>query len=437
MNARLTAANILHQVAQHGRSLQDVFNEQVPSDCSSTNHGLIKELVYGVLRIRSQLTFISNKLLNSPLKNKDALVLELICIGIYQLLAHATADYASVSETVNAAKSCKQPWAPSLVNKLLRRFQAEKTTFIEQLKHAPEETLYAHPKWLLSALKSAWPSQWQAIAEANNTQPPMSLRVNEQQQNRSSYLQKLTASDLLAKITKLNSTGITLDKPTPINRIPDFQQGSCSIQDLAGQQVISFLDLKPGQRVLDACAAPGGKTCHMLEAEKNLERLVAIDQDPTRMLKIKENINRLQLPHNNLQLVLADITHTKEWWDGSAFDRILVDAPCSATGVIRRHPDIKLLRRETDIQLQVQLQNRILNNLWPLLKKGGRLVYTTCSILPAENQQLIQQFLKEHKDAKEIKHEVSWALATNPGYQLLPGNNYNTDGFYYATLTKS
>jgi len=432
MNTRAHAAVILQQVTQQQRSLSAVLTD--PKNTLPNNDiSFMKELCYGTLRWYYPLHSISQKLLNSPLKSKDQDIHCLLLAGLYQLFYLNTPDYAAVSETVNAAKQLNKPWAGGLLNKVMHRAIREKAQL--QLPGVDQEAEFAHPAWFIEKIRQAWPEQWQSILKANNDYPPMFVRVNLRKTSRDDYLSKLTDAEIKASIVDDCNTALLLHEPLPVDKVPGFREGLCSVQDVSGQYATELLDLQPEQTVLDACAAPGSKTSHMLEQHQDLAKLVAIDKDATRLFRIKENIERLQLGHLNVQLKLADASHTDQWWDGVPFDRILLDAPCSATGVIRRHPDIKLLRRKTDI---VQLQHeqlKLLHRLWPLLAPNGKLLYTTCSVLPEENETVVGQFLKANQDAKVVPITLNGGLSLEHGYQILPTLG-GADGFYYCCFTK-
>lgn len=434
MNSRAIAAKIICEVIADKRSLTKVLKDNLAEKINKNEQAFIQELSYGTLRWYNQLLEISNHLLNTPLKSKNQDLLCLLITGLYQLLFSHKPDYAVVSETVTASKILKKNWAKGLLNKLLRRFIAEKDKILETINQEPTAH-YSHPLWLLQKIQKDWPNDWQDIIKANNSRPTLTLRVNAQKTNREEYFTILNENNITAKKIPGLTHAIQLNHPIPVTRIPGFKEGFCSIQDGSGQKVIELLDIHEKHNVLDACAAPGSKTCHILETVPNLSHLVAIDKDANRLTKIKENIERLELPHDKLHFVLADASHTKQWWDGIPYDRILLDAPCTASGTISRHPDIKILREPEDIETLAQQQIHLLNSLWPILKKQGRLLYTTCSIFPEENEQIIQQFLRIHKDAKIIPLNIEWGVALNYGRQQLP-HYQGMDGFYYALIEK-
>ncbi|MEE9551830.1 MAG: 16S rRNA (cytosine(967)-C(5))-methyltransferase RsmB [Gammaproteobacteria bacterium] len=432
MQARTLATQVLTEILTQGKSLPRLlpsFLEQLPSH---RDQAFVQELCYGVLRWYHRLDFILQILLEKDLKPKDTDIKVLILLGLYQLEYLQTPQHAAVSATVEICDELHKSWAKKLVNALLRRYQRESEHL---LCRADQNTSarYAHPPWIIDSLRKDFPDQWQTIINNNNCKPPMFLRVNSRQTNRSDYLTKLETANIKAEATTLNEAGIKLGKPVGVDHLPKFHEGHVSVQDLAAQLSFSLLDLKPGQRVLDACAAPGGKLAHILEQVPKLEKVVAVESDKNRFERLQQTLDRLQLAatiHN------ADVRSTDQWWDGIHFDRILLDAPCSASGIIRRHPDIKILKRPEDIKGSTQMQSELLAALWPLLKSGGKLLYATCSVLTAENDKQINTFTTKHQDAKPIINHTAWGQVTTFGRQILPGDN-DMDGFYYASLEKT
>ncbi len=391
---------------------------------------LTQELCYGVLRYYPRLAFLAARLLNKPLKRKDLDVQQLILIGLYQLIYLKVPVHAAVAETVAATRLLGKDWAAGLVNALLRGFQRGAAPLLAQADADPVAH-YAHPFWWLTQLQSDWPAHWQDILDANNQRPPMTLRVNALRNSRDDYAAQLQAAGIIAHPVPLAPQALTLEKPVDVAQLPGFGDGAVSVQDAAAQLVAPLLNLAPGQRVLDACAAPGGKTAHLLESESQLQ-VQALDSDAQRLTRVEDTLRRLQLA---AELRHGDAADPQDWWDGKAFDRILLDAPCSGSGVIRRHPDIKLLRTAQDIVALAQQQRRLLDALWPLLAQGGILLYATCSVLMAENQHNLAQFLATHSDAREQPIDTDWGHTQTPGRQLLPGE-HGMDGFYYARLMK-
>lgn len=428
-NSRARAAKIITAIILDGSSLTAALKQISPAD---QDRSFIQELCYGVMRWYGQLIAITKVLITKQLKAKDSDIQALILLGLYQVIHLQTPLHAALNETVQAARDLNKSWATKLINGVLRQFLRNKESIFEKINNDPVAR-YAHPKWLLQTLKKAWPEHWEAIVNANNQRPPMILRVNCQQVARDEYLELLAEQKILAEAAPHADQGIILTTPCNVNDLPGFNEGKVSVQDSAAQLAAGLLDLQPGQRVLDACAAPGGKTAHILETEPKLSELVAIDNDDERLKKISDNLNRLQL---RATVKCVDAATPQDWWDGRQFDRILLDAPCSATGVIRRHPDIKVLRRAEDIAALAKTQQQLLTALWSLLKPGGLLLYITCSVLPAENTEVLQRFLTLHTDANEKKIEASWGIPASIGRQIFPGEQ-QMDGFFYALLEKT
>jgi 16S rRNA (cytosine967-C5)-methyltransferase len=428
LNTRLVAAKVLSRVLQDGQSLTAALDKAFLDIESGKDRAFIQALCYGVCRQYHRLDFILSQLLDKPLKDAD--VKSLALVGLYQLNFMRVKPHAAVSETVLAAR--KKPWAKSLINALLRTYLREQ----EGLEHKADKFQVAalsHPDWLIKQIELDWPEQALSILQENNQQPPMVLRVNLAKTTLEHYLQLLAGQEIGGEPVSFCPSAIRLDKPVPVDLLPGFVGGLVSVQDTAAQLAAGLLDVQPGHRVLDVCAAPGGKTAHILESQSQLKELVAVDIDEARMQRVSENLQRLNL---QAKLVVGDAANPEGWWDGQPFDRILLDAPCSALGVIRRHPDIKLLRRAEDIsQLQV-LQKNILQAVWPLLAPGGQLLYATCSILKQENEQQVQVFLAEHSDAVELPVDADWGVAGVCGRQILTGDSA-MDGFYYARISKS
>jgi 16S rRNA (cytosine967-C5)-methyltransferase len=427
VNTRLVAARVLSRVLQDGQSLTAALDNTFSSIESGKDRAFIQALCYGVCRQYHRLDFILSQLLDKPLKDAD--IKSLALVGLYQLKFMRVKPHAAVSETVLAAR--KKPWAKSLLNAVLRTYLREQ----EGLEHKADKCQVAalsHPDWLLRQIEQDWPEQAPAILQQNNQQPPMALRVNLAKISRESYLQLLTEQEITAETVSFCPSSIKLEKPVSVDLLPGFADGLVSVQDTAAQLAAGLLDLQSGQRVLDVCAAPGGKAAHILESQAQLEELVAVDIDESRMQRVSENLQRLNL---QAKLVVGDASNPSAWWDGKPFDRILLDAPCSALGVIRRHPDIKLLRRAEDIGQLQALQKSILHAIWPLLAPGGIMVYATCSILKQENEHQVQAFLAEYSDAVELPIDADWGAAGICGRQIFTGESA-MDGFYYARLSK-
>jgi len=427
-NPRALAAQVLARV-MGGRYLDDALDEALAA--RPPEAALVQELAYGTLRGFHQLTGIARLFLEKPLKPKDQDVHALLLAGLYQLRALRVATHAAVDETVAAAEALGKPWAKGLVNACLRAYLRRRNEADGAVQHDVTLRL-SHPAWLLEKFRAAWPDDWERVAQANNERPPLTLRVNLRKTTRSHYLEALRAAGLAARANTALDTDITLETPVPVTQLPGFADGLVSVQDVAAQWATVLLDVEPGSRVLDACAAPGGKTGHLLERTPGLARLVAVDREPARVARIAENLRRLGL---EAQLVTADAAEPAAWWDDRPFDRILLDAPCSATGVIRRHPDVKLRRKPADLPKLAAEQARLLRALWPLLKPGGKLLYVTCSILPEENQNTVRAFLAREASALEAPLPAAVGRACAAGRQILPGEA-GMDGFYYACLHK-
>jgi len=426
-NTRGVAVQVLTQVLQKGHSLTVALDQALPSVESGQDRAFIQALCYGVCRHYHYLDFILMQLLAKPLKEMDVKVLALI--GLYQLRFMRVKTHAAVSETVHAAR--KKPWAKGLVNALLRTYLRDQDAFEQAVKHSLAVAT-SHPDWLIQHIQRDWPEQAGQVLTENNLPPPMVLRVNLAKTSREQYLRQLSGLDITAVAVDFCPSALMLDKPVPVEQLPDFFGGSVSVQDTAAQLAAGLLALDAGLRVLDVCAAPGGKTAHILEAQPHLSALVAVDIDAARMQRVSDNLQRLQL---SATLLVGDAAKPLDWWDGLLFDRILLDAPCSATGVIRRHPDIKLLRRAEDIARLQVLQQSILEAIWPLLAPGGLLLYATCSVLKQENEQQVLAFLAAHPDAVIEPFSGEWGRAGDCGRQVLPGDQ-GMDGFYYARLAK-
>lgn len=427
LSSRATAAKFLSNVLTHSSSLSKI-NFSTVEDGS-----FVQQLCYGVMRWHEQLSAILNQLLKKPLKEKDQDIEALLLIGLFQLIHLQTPAHAALHATVEAAKELKKPWAVSFINGVLRNFDREQQLYLDQIQEL-ETACYSHPQWLLGKIKKFWPEHWQDILAANNIHPPMILRVNQQKISAEKYLALLVENDIPAELSKFSQAAIFLTSPCPVTALPGFNDGLVSVQDTAAQLAAELLELSPGQTILDACAAPGGKTAHILECEPNIKQLIALDIDELRLTKIKDTLERLKI-NEKVELICADASAANVWWNSELFDRILLDAPCSATGVIRRHPDIKYLRQPEDITALAEKQTALLNNLWPLLKPGGILLYATCSVLPQENNKIIREFLANHADAEEIKIQADWGIELDHGRQILSGQE-NMDGFYYAKIRK-
>jgi len=435
MNPRLAAAKALTAVLNGKASLNSSLPIQLDK-VEVRDRGFTQDLAFGTARWQPRLSALAAKLLQKPFKAADADVEALLLVGLYQLLYTRVPAHAAIGETVGCADKLKKPWAKALLNAVLRRDQRESEALLAELEHDPVVRT-AHPRWLQKSLKAFWPEHWEAICAANNAHPPMILRVNRRHHARDAYLKLLSAAGVAAKACVYSQDGIVLDEAGDVRSLPGFAEGWISVQDEAAQLAAELLELAPGQRVLDACCAPGGKTCHILEVQPELAGVVAVDLEAKRLVRVRENLDRLKL---DAQLIAADGRDTQAWWDGQPFQRILLDAPCSATGVIRRHPDIKLTRQPDDIAALAQLQGELLDALWQTLEVGGILLYATCSTLPTENTEVIEAFLARTPGARELDiggqlGQPAAGLRQPHGRQLLAQEGGH-DGFYYAKLIK-
>lgn len=428
LDARAAAAKVIGDVI-FGTSLNQALPQRL-QQVAGRDRALLQQLCYGTLRQQPRLQPVLDQLLSKPLRDKDRDVLGLLLCGLYQLEGMRTPDHAAVAATVGATRALKKPWAKALTNAVLRRFLRESELLLANLDEAAAAS---HPAWLFEALHRQWPGDAASILSANNQQPPMTLRVNIRRTDRESYLQKLHAAGVNATQGQLSPAAIYLSQACDVTELPGFEQGEVSVQDEAAQLAAPLLQVSPGQRVLDACSAPGGKCCHLLELEPGLTELVAMDVDEARLGRVGENLQRLDL---QARLVVGDAAHPEGPLAAERFDHILVDAPCSATGVIRRHPDIKLLRRPGDIASLAAKQGQILAGLWPLLKPGGQLLYVSCSVLEEENSRVVEGFVDSTDDAAITTLEVAWGEQAGCGRQLLPVAG-GPDGLFFSLLRKT
>ncbi|MFM5323336.1 16S rRNA (cytosine(967)-C(5))-methyltransferase RsmB [Aeromonas veronii] len=429
MKTRAQAALVIQQVLDQGQSLSAVL-PAAQEKVAPRDRALLQELCYGTLRWLPRLDAAVGEMMDKPLKNKSRIFHYLILVGLYQLIYTRIPAHAAVAETVNAVKLLKGTSLRGLINGVLRNFQRSAEVILLRIDRVPSIRL-GHPEWLTKRLRQAYHDEWEFIMEANNQRPPMWIRNNSQRQSREQMLARMAEAGINAVAGEEGEDCILLERPCDVTKLPGFEVGDCSVQDGAAQQAAALLDPQPGEWVLDACAAPGGKTAHLLERQPKLAGVVALDADENRLKRVQENLDRIGL---TAKVIHGDAAAPEQWWPEGQFDRILLDAPCSATGVIRRHPDIKWLRRDQDIRELAELQRRILNALWGKLKSGGTLLYATCSVLPEENREQIRAFLAATKDAKLVPlHEQD--TPDYPGRQFLPGEA-EMDGFYYAKLVK-
>ncbi|WP_288473238.1 16S rRNA (cytosine(967)-C(5))-methyltransferase RsmB [uncultured Pantoea sp.] len=424
INLRSLSAQLIERVVDKGESLNTAL-PAAQKKLSDKDSALVQEICFGVLRTLPQLEALIGKLMERPLTGKQRVLHYLIMVGLYQLEYTRVPAHAALAETVAGAEALKRTSLKGLLNGVLRQFQRQRETLLASIQEGPQR--YLHPGWLLKRLQHAWPTQWQQIVEANNQRPPMWLRVNRQHQDRDAWLALLAESGRSAQPADDVPDALRLDAPAPVSQLPGFGQGWVTVQDLSAQRCAQLLEPRNGEQILDLCAAPGGKTTHILEIAPEAS-VLAVDVDAQRLKRVHENLTRLGM---NAEVKQGDGRTPQQWCGDRQFDRILLDAPCSATGVIRRHPDIKWLRRDRDIADLAALQREILDAIWPHLKPGGTLIYATCSILPEENHQQIDAFLQRQPDARA---EPLQGAPAN-GLQVFPQAE-GGDGFFYAKLIK-
>ncbi|MGX5203488.1 16S rRNA (cytosine(967)-C(5))-methyltransferase RsmB [Aliikangiella sp. IMCC44632] len=428
---RLVAVNWLVQVVGQGQSINRLLAQ--PNELNPQQRALAKQLLFGSLRFYHQLQTILNNLLEKPLKAKDNDLGMVLIVGLYQMRYLSTPDHAAISEAVELAKKIHKPWAKGLINAVLRNYQRNQQALGERLQKSLQYQ-YSHPGWMIKTVSQDWPQEAEQIFTQNNQQAPMSIRVNTAYYQRDEYLAVLNEAAITAQKHPIATDGIVLNKAVDVAQLPGFTQGKVTVQDCAAQLAVELLDLEPNLSVLDACAAPGGKTTHILQREPTVS-LVAVELSETRAEKITQTLSRMQ---QSCQVITANVVATDTWWDGQLFDRILLDVPCTAVGVIRRNPDIKVHRKVTDVAPTVELQSEILASCWRLLKPGGRLVYATCSIFKDENQNQIQRFMQQNAcELVAMPAPIASQLNSKAelGYQIFPGEN-DMDGFYLCGLQK-
>ncbi|WP_447889691.1 16S rRNA (cytosine(967)-C(5))-methyltransferase RsmB [Serratia fonticola] len=423
-NLRSIAAKAIGQVLDQGQSLNTIL-PALQKNISDKDRGLLQEICFGTLRVLPQLEWCIQQLMAKPMTGKQRPLHYLLMVGLYQLLYTRIPPHAVLAETVEGAVALKRPQLKGLINGVLRQFQRQQEELLARA--ANNESRYLHPSWLLKRIKLAYPAQWGQIVDANNQKPPMWLRVNRLHHTREDYLQLMQQAGIAAEPHAEYRDAVRLLAPCPVTDLPGFSEGWVTVQDASAQGCVDLLDPQNGEQILDLCAAPGGKTTHILEAAPKAH-VLAVDIDEQRLSRVKENLLRLR---QHAEVRQGDGRTPQEWCGDQQFDRILLDAPCSATGVIRRHPDIKWLRRDSDIAELAALQSEILEAIWPRLKPGGVMVYATCSILPQENSEQIATFLQRHGDAKLVET----GDVQSPGKQNLP-HPEDGDGFFYAKLIK-
>lgn len=434
---RATAAQILARLLRQQGSLASLLpRANDVADDDQNQMALLRELCFGTCRWYHKLNLALGALIDKPLKNKDVDIHCLLLVGMYQLEHMRLADHAAVNETVNATLLLKKGWAKSLVNGVLRQYQRQ----LAGADNSKDDVALTYADWLVSDLEADWPQHWSKILTEGNQHPPMTLRVNLSRTSRADYLAQLNAAGIAAYAGSLADSAVYLEQGRAVTALPGFSEGLISVQDEASQLIPGLLAAADGHRILDACAAPGGKTCHVLEAlahaDGQAKALWALDIEARRLDRIDENLQRLLLAAPAVRLLAADSSEPESWWDGVLFDRILLDAPCSATGIIRRQPDIKVLRQAADVARLVELQHTLLTNLWSCLAPGGVMLYSTCSVLRAENDRQVAGFLSSTPDASEIPIDADWGANVGVGRQLLPSAR-GPDGFYFAVLQKN
>ncbi|MCD1127282.1 16S rRNA (cytosine(967)-C(5))-methyltransferase RsmB [Jinshanibacter sp. LJY008] len=424
-NLRAIAASAISQVLDKGQSLSTALPEY-QKNISDKDKSLLQELCFGTLRVLPELEWYVQQLMAKVMTGKQRPLHYLLMVGLYQLLYTRIPAHAAVAETVNGAIVLKRPQMKGLINGVMRQFQRQQQIMTEQFQS--QNGRFLHPGWLLQRIQLAYPQQWEAIVDANNQKPPMWLRVNRQHHSREQYLQLLQLAGIEAFPHPDYPDALRLAVPCSVTLLPGFEQGWVTVQDASAQGCVSLLEPQNGEVILDLCAAPGGKTTHILEAAPEA-KVIAVDVDENRLKRVTENLIRL---NQQATVIIGDGREPQAWSNGQIYDRILLDAPCSATGVIRRHPDIKWLRRNSDIDELVTLQKEIINAIWPQLKSGGTMIYATCSILPEENRLQIDDFIQNHTDAKLV--DIG---DTQSSYrQNLPSSD-GGDGFFYAKLIKA
>lgn len=430
LNLQARAIAILQTVLVDGHSLDEALSQALKKN--SKENALLQEWCYGTLRYYDRLIYTLEPLLRKPFKKQDSDIEIALLLGLYQLQETRFPPAVSVAETVNALSH--KPWAKGVVNAVLRHFLRQQDNGTSS-QNVPESALYSHPQWMIDLWKKAFPEQWKNMCEANNTRPPMTLRINLSRIEKSAYLDVLTQAQIAFQDIPALSSAVILEKAMNVDHLPGFSEGLVSVQDSGAQYLPALLALQPELAILDTCSAPGGKLLHLLETAPASVKVTAVEIEEKRMQKIEENLRRLGYS-KRVKLIHADILKPDTWGDKhTLYDRIIADVPCSAMGVIRRHPDIKRLRQPKDIAQFAAIQSKMLNTLWAYLKPNGLLIYITCSTCPQENDQVIKAFVESEKTARSVPIQLGCGLSTLYGTQLLPGL-YEGDGFYYAKLQK-
>ncbi|UDG79099.1 Ribosomal RNA small subunit methyltransferase B [Candidatus Ecksteinia adelgidicola] len=425
-NLRSYSAKIINKVLNQGQLLNNVLPNIQKDIINIKDRALLQELCFGILRVLPKLEWYIQFLMVKPMIGSQRILHYLIMVGLYQLLYTRIPAYAAISETVKGTILLNKSQFKGTINAVLREFQRQKKTLI--YRPSNHDVNYLHPSWLLNRIKKTYPKKWKLIINANNQKPPMWIRINRLHHTRETYLKLMKKDKIFSKSDSKNMYALRLLKPCTVTNLPGFVNGWVTVQDISSQHCVILLEPKNGEKILDLCAAPGGKTTHILEIAPK-SKVTAIDINKKRLVCLKKNLQRLNL---HAEIILGDARKPELWCNNKEYyDRILVDAPCSSTGVIRRHPDIKWLRRETDINQLVILQSDILLAIWPYLKLNGVMIYSTCSILPEENEKQVVRFMNYYNNAKLVKNKHQQQL----GEQHLPFYN-NSDGFFYAKFVK-
>lgn len=433
VDVRLVATRLLEGLLCQQGSLASLLPD-AQTQVSERDTALLQQLCYGCTREFFRLDALAQHLLKKPFQSKDYDLYAVLLLGLYQLREMRIPEHAVVHETVELTRLLNKDWATGLINAVLRRYQREAITLDQTLSQQSDTYHWNHPAWMLDKLKHNWPDQWQSILVQNDIKGPLTLRVNKHLLSRQDYLNKLLEEDIAAKPGAMSDQAIILDEPLDVHLLPGFDQGWCSVQDEVAQLSGYLLGAKADEKILDACAAPGGKLGQLLELLPETTSVTALELSESRSERIHANLQRLNFSHR-CQLINGDAA-SPDWWDGTLYDRILLDAPCSGSGVIRRNPDIKLLRQNEDLLTLASLQLSILSNLWSLLKPGGTLLYATCSVFPQENERIIERFCKQQPEATHQPLDLPWGFVRPFGQQFFP-QLHSHDGFFYAKLIKS
>lgn len=426
--ARVAAVQA-HAEVLNGRSVDNALADTA-CDLSPPQRARCRAVTYEACRWHLRWQAALELLLSKKLKPRDQIIASVVVCALVEIECMDTPSHAAVDSYVNLTKALNLGHARGLVNAILRRFLRERTQILAKIDKQPAAQ-FSHPPWLLGLLRSDWGEQRNGILEANNGRGPMTLRVNRIRGTREQYLAQLTEVGIAAS-EGVGEWDLVLAEPAPVDTLPGFAEGAASVQDSAAQFAAVLLDPQPGHRVLDACAAPGGKTAHLLEWAGGELQMLALDASASRLPRVEENLQRLGL---QAEQQCADAAKVEDWWDEEPFDRILLDAPCTGTGVIRRHPDIKLLRRKEDVKQLTEVQAGLLDALWPLLAPDGRFLYATCSVLRDENDRQIEAFLSRTPSARVVEVALPVGRMGANGVQIFPHEG-GADGFFYTLLER-